>query len=76
MKKKRFTKRRYGGIGSPKRVAITKKNMTLFPYTTSIMKDKQAAKMNAITNKMRVRKDADGEVWDRWTALATTILNF
>jgi hypothetical protein len=72
--KKQYTKRRYGGIGSPKRMAITKKNMSLFPYTTSIMKEKRAAKINAITNKMRVRKDADGEVWNRWTDLATTIL--
>ena len=69
--KKRFTKRRFrGGIGSPKRVVITKKNMTLFPYTASIMKDKEAARRNAITNKMRVRGQADRAVWNRWTELA------
>lgn len=71
MKKKKYTKRRYGGgIGSPKRVAITKKNMTLFPYTASIMKDKEAARVNAIKNRMRDRRDADRAVWNRWTNLA------
>jgi hypothetical protein len=72
--KKKYTKRRYGGIGSPKRMAITKKNMSLFPYTTSIMKEKRAAKMNAMAAQTQLRRDVDRAVWDRWTELANTIL--